>query len=555
MGVAPIAADATDIPKVIAHGTQARNMASILKNGLVPGGPRGCRNENHFTAVLDTAALNRAGRPAAGSASSSNPTTEKEIPGYRTGCDTVIYFHVENMMKDNIDIFKTSSEAYLCDQRIDPKHIICARSTRSTTYEFVGKLLKDHAAQGDVLDPHIIRLIAPEYAREPQRPQPKLKAHKKVRFAGQPADDSDEEPAEDNYQGWYARHNRPVARLSARVMRPLIEAATEPIVPPDDTRPQEPPPVSIEFSSVGQPAAEPSAPSSGSAVEQASSSSVGQPAAAVNISPRTEAEKRPVEEDQETQVGPPPEDFQCHACQQTVILGMNFCPYCNVRVTEDPRAAREEDQTVYVLMGHLRIHQVWCDRGPKSEFGDFKKMCKRYLRRALWKGNERTEFNSVEDRFHNDPTYRMRMIENGWTWSSIGMVDRIATEQPGQHTGRTRLQRSKQEGWWWKFENSGAAGGSNSQAPTFTRTQERIWQSLRRAQQTARWATRDDGDNYHSRWATGDGSESHQPWETSDTTTLPLDRQWFGWWNEEHEEPSDRWATGDGWHYSSWENR
>ena len=181
----------------------------------------------------------------------------------------------------------------------------------------------------------------------------------------------------------------------------------------------------------------------------------------------------------------------------------------------------------------------------------------------MYKNGVRTEFNSVEDRYHRDPVYRARMLENGWTWDSVGMIDRIATTEPGENTGRTRAQITTQEGWYYKFQDSGAAGGSNPQLPDFRRTQERIWSSFRRAQTTARWATRDDDNNYHSRWATGDVQENRQPWETSDTTILPFERQWFGWWNETRDQPSDRWATGDddrwatgdGWHSTNWDNR
>ena len=181
----------------------------------------------------------------------------------------------------------------------------------------------------------------------------------------------------------------------------------------------------------------------------------------------------------------------------------------------------------------------------------------------MFKDGVRTEFSSVEDRYHRDPVYRARMLENGWTWDSVGMIDRIATTEPGEHTGRTRAQISKQEVWYYTYQDSGASGGSNPQLPDFRRTQERIWSSFRRAQTTARWATRDDDNNYHSRWATGDAEENRQPWETSDPPLLPFDRQWFGWWNEMRDQPSDRWATGDGdrwatgdgWLYTEWEGR
>ena len=86
MGRRAIQLKDANVPTVLAHGTQARNLTYIVKDGLIPGGPRGTRNENHVTSILDTGILKRAGKPE-----TEGYKLQKEIPGFRTGCDTVIY--------------------------------------------------------------------------------------------------------------------------------------------------------------------------------------------------------------------------------------------------------------------------------------------------------------------------------------------------------------------------------------------------------------------------------------------------------------------------------
>lgn len=78
-----------ECPQAI-HGTFARNIDSIMKNGL----SRMTRNHIHF--------------------SSEEPSRDRAVSGIRPSCDVLIYVDVEKVLSDGIPLLRSANNVILC---------------------------------------------------------------------------------------------------------------------------------------------------------------------------------------------------------------------------------------------------------------------------------------------------------------------------------------------------------------------------------------------------------------------------------------------------------
>jgi len=101
-------------PPVLAHGASRYALASIMQQGLKASGKKRNRNDNHFTPIVDLKQLAETGK--------------KEVPGFRAGCDIVLFVSTSLALEAGCELVISPGGAVLCPEPV-PRHCIIAAVT------------------------------------------------------------------------------------------------------------------------------------------------------------------------------------------------------------------------------------------------------------------------------------------------------------------------------------------------------------------------------------------------------------------------------------------
>ncbi len=424
-------------PSFLIHGTKAKYIDSIMREGLVPGGmARGSRNENHFATV---------------------EAWDHHSAGYRYESEVSIYLNVPLIIQSNMKFWLSKSGAIVTEEIVAPFFMDKIVHNRSRDVMWTNPRLRAAAARDE--DEEVEERGTREETPAASRRATSAEVRGETSAGG----------ATDEQRQAELRKAEEIMAGKAEVVREATLAVAKRGVKSKGA-PKPPPPyhkVLAPTSKAASPAVTP-AETAKETQEQQIKESVEPTLVDVAEEEKTTREKEgsrgetpagegSQEAPSQTVVGTEeetkssgvsqeareetPAAFECRECGKKIVAGTRICTGCWLPALDDSLAEAQAGLQGEEFADEIALVINWTDRGVRDSRTAWTHKMKKYLKRALKKHGELTGFTSIEDRFNKDELFRTNLETMGWTKDNITQADQVAKGDHSAFDKRTSEHR------------------------------------------------------------------------------------------------------------------